>query len=157
MSPAPNPASVVDPDAFSVSRTITIAAPPERVWDAITEPEQIAKWSAFTPSMDRLAVRGEGAWVLPNFGSTPITIEQLDPPFSITYRWGPSGAAHVDRALSTVFQFTLEEIPDGTRLTVVESGFEFLADPAEQLESHRQGWDSQLDALTAHFATAVTT
>ena len=157
MSAEANPPSVVDPDAFSVSRTITIDAPPARVWEAITEPEHIAKWSAFTPSMDRVAVGGEGAWVLPNYGSTPITIEQLDPPFSITYRWGPSDAARVELARSTVFRFTLEAIPDGTRLTVVESGFEFLADPGEQLESHRQGWDSQLDALAAHFATAVTT
>ena len=157
MTADPNPRSVVDPDAFSVSRTITVAAPPAHVWEAITKPEHIAKWSAFTPSMDRIAVGGEGAWVLENFGSTPITIEELDPPFSISYRWGPSGAAHVDPALSTTFRFTLEAIPDGTRLTVVESGFEFLADPGEQLESHRQGWDSQLDALAAHFATAVTT
>ena len=157
MTGLPNPPAVVDSQAFSVSRTIIIAASPARVWEAITKPEHIAKWSAFTPSMDRIAVGGKGAWVLENYGSTPITIEHLDPPIAITYRWGPSGADVVDSEESTVFRFTLEEIPDGTRLTVVETGFEGIPDVAAQLESHRQGWDSQLDALAAHFAAAVVT
>ncbi|MES1171087.1 MAG: SRPBCC domain-containing protein [Actinomycetota bacterium] len=155
MTAEPNPPSVVDPERFTVSRSITIAAPPERVWEAITKPEHIAKWSSFTPTMDRVAVGGSGAWVLENYGSTPITIEEVDPPFTITYRWGPSGADAVDPAETTTFVFTLEAVPGGTRLTVVESGFERIADVAAQLESHRQGWDSQLDALAAHFATAV--
>ena len=156
MSAVPNPPSVVDADAFSVSRTITIAASPERVWEAITTPEHIAQWSSFTPSMDRIAVGGEGAWVLENYGSTPITIEEIDPPRAITYRWGPSGSQHVDPAMSTVFSFALQPVADGTLLTVVESGFEFIPDAVEQLESHRQGWDSQLDSLAAHFEPAVT-
>lgn len=152
-----DPPARVDQEAFSVSRTITIAAPRERVWEAITEPEHIAKWSAFTPSMDRVAVGGEGAWVLPNYGSTPITIEEIDPVSSVTYRWGPSGSDHVDPAKSTVFRFTLSAVPGGTQLTVVETGFERFADAAAQMESHREGWDSQLDALAAHSDTAVTT
>jgi len=155
MTVTPNPPSFVDPEAFTVSRTISIAAAPEQVWEAITRPEHIAKWSSFTPSMDRIAVGGEGAWVLPNYGSTPITIEEIDPPVSISYRWGPSGADVVDPAASTVFRFTLEAVAGGTMLTVVESGFERFADATDQLESHRQGWDSQLDALAAYFPSTV--
>ena len=37
----------------------------------------------------------------------------------------------------------------GTQLTVVESGFEHTSDPAANLESHREGWDSELDKLVA--------
>jgi len=151
----PNRPTTVDPDGFSVSRTITIASDIARVWEAITEPEHIAKWSAFTPSMDRVAVGGEGAWVLPKYGSTPITIEEIDPPRAITYRWGPSGSDMVDPARSTVFRFTLEEVGGGTRLTVIETGFERFADAAEQMESHRQGWDSQLDRLAGNFLVAA--
>ena len=157
MSAVPNPPAFVDPEAFTVSRTITIAAPPERVWEAITKPEHIAQWSSFTPSMDRIAVGGEGAWVLPNYGSTPITIEEIDPPLSITYRWGPSGSARVERSQSTVFRFTLSTVAGGTELTVVETGFELFDDAAAQMESHREGWDSQLDRLAAHSDSAVTT
>ena len=152
MTGAPNPPSVIDPEAFTVSRTIAIAASPERVWDAITQPEHIARWSSFTPSMDRIGVGGEGAWVLENYGSTPITIEAIDPPRSITYRWGPDIA---DPTQSTVFTFSLVAEAEGTRLTVIESGFENLLDGAAELESHREGWDSQLDRLTSHFTVAI--
>ena len=37
----------------------------------------------------------------------------------------------------------------GTQLTVVETGFETTSDPAANLESHRGGWDSELDELVA--------
>ena len=40
-------------------------------------------------------------------------------------------------------------MPDGTELTVVETGFENTSDPAANLESHREGWDSELDKLVA--------
>ena len=152
MSAEANLPSVVDPEAFTVSRTITVNAAPERVWQAITEPEHIAKWSVFTPSMDRIAIGGEGTWILENYGSTPITIERLDPPHSITYRWGPDLA---DPAQSTVFTFTLEAVGNETVLTVAETGFGNLADAATEMESHRQGWDSLLDRLVAHFVVAA--
>jgi hypothetical protein len=34
-------------------------------------------------------------------------------------------------------------------LTVVETGFEHLADPAAHLEDHRGGWNGELDKLVA--------
>jgi hypothetical protein len=48
-----------------------------------------------------------------------------------------------------VFTFTLEPLSDGTQLNVVETGFETTLDPAGNLESHRHGWDEQLDRLVA--------
>ena len=38
---------------------------------------------------------------------------------------------------------------NGTRLTVVETGFEHTSDPSANLESHREGWDGELDKLVA--------
>jgi len=40
-------------------------------------------------------------------------------------------------------------VPDGTELTVLETGFEVTSDPAANLESHREGWNSELDKLVA--------
>ena len=48
-----------------------------------------------------------------------------------------------------MFTFTLEPVGDGTQLTVVETGFETTSDPSGNLESHRLGWDEQLDRLVA--------
>ena len=39
-----NPASVIDEGQFTVRRTIRIAAPIEKVWSAVTEPEHISRW-----------------------------------------------------------------------------------------------------------------
>ncbi len=50
-----------------------------------------------------------------------------------------------------MFRFTLEPLDGGaaTQLTVVESGFDNLRDPATAMESNRGGWDSELDELVA--------
>ena len=40
---------------------------------------------------------------------------------------------------------------ENSQLTVVETGFETTSDPAANLESHRQGWDAELDKLVALF------
>ena len=50
---------------------------------------------------------------------------------------------------STVFTFTLEPVPDGTQLTVVETGFDRTSDPAANMASHAEGWVSELDKLVA--------
>ena len=83
----------------------------------------------------------------------PIRVEAMDAPRMVSYRWGNDGASgstatEVDEH-STVFTFTLEPQADGTRLTVVETGFEHTSDPAANLEDHRGGWDSELDKLVA--------
>ncbi len=72
----------------------------------------------------------------------------------ISYRWSNDDALGtipdaLDEAHSTVFTFTLEPLADGTQLTVVETGFETTSDAAANLESHRQGWNSELDELVA--------
>jgi hypothetical protein len=72
----------------------------------------------------------------------------------VSYRWGNDDASgvladQIDDDHSTVFTFTLEPIETGTRLTVVETGFDTTSDPIANLESHREGWDSELDELVA--------
>ena len=48
-----------------------------------------------------------------------------------------------------MFTFTLEPVAGGTRLTVVETGFDATSDPIANLEGHRGGWDGELDKLVA--------
>lgn len=73
---------------------------------------------------------------------------------SIADRWNNDDARGGDRAEaesegSTGFTFTLEPVAEGTRLTVVETGFDDTSDPSANMESHRQGWDGELDKLVA--------
>jgi uncharacterized protein YndB with AHSA1/START domain len=145
--------SVVDHDHFAVRRSIRIAAPVEKVWSAVTDPAHISKWFG-TAVLDGAGVGARGSLTFPDYGSVPLRIEAIDAPRMVAYRWGNDDAlgelaAEVDPEHSTVFTFTLVEVEGGTELTVVETGFETTSDPAANLESHREGWDSELDKLVA--------
>jgi uncharacterized protein YndB with AHSA1/START domain len=154
MSMTVNDPSTIDSDAFTVRRTVTIAAAPDKVWAAVTRPEMITQWFGNVAQLDRLEVGAEGEFGFEGYGLFPVRIEELDAPHTIAYRWGNENATPtegLDEAHSTVFRFTLEPLDGGaaTRLTVVESGFDNLVDPAAAMESNRGGWDSELDELVA--------
>lgn len=149
-----NEPSVIDSGEFTVRRTITIAAPTERVWDAITEPAQIARWLPETAALTGSGVGASGTFSWPD-NRVPVRIEAMDPERSITYRWTNDDALEsnpdeVDDERSTAFTFTLESIPGGTQLTVIETGFDATSDPAFNMEAHRGGWDAELDELVAY-------
>ena len=153
MSMTTNEPAVIDSGAFTVRRTITIAAPVEKVWAAITEAEHLAKWFPQRAVLGEVAVGAVGEFEFDGYGTFPVQVEELDPPRMIAYRWGNDDAAPVvplDPAHSTVFRFTLEPIETGTRLTLVESGFDTLTDPAAGMEGNRGGWDVELDELVAY-------
>ncbi len=148
-----NQASVIDEGTFTVRRTIRIAAPVDKVWRAVTEPEHISRWFGRTV-LDGAGVGARGTMTFPDYGAVPIRVEAIDAPHTVTYRWGNDDALGrlpdaVDEATSTVFTFTLEPLGDGTQLTVVETGFDRTSDPAANMASHDEGWVSELDKLVA--------
>jgi uncharacterized protein YndB with AHSA1/START domain len=155
MTMTENPASVVDSDEFIVRRTISIAAPIDKVWAAITEADHIKKWFGQIAVLDEVAPGAKGMFGFDGYGSFPILVEEVDAPRMIAYRWSNDNATALDPTLvdsnhSTVFRFTLEPTDGGTQLTVVESGFNTLSDPAASMESNRGGWDAELDELVAY-------
>jgi uncharacterized protein YndB with AHSA1/START domain len=155
MSMTDNQPSVVDSDEFTVRRTVTIEAPIEKVWAAVTEPEHISRWFGQAAAFDGMAVGARGTLTWDDYGTIPVLIEELDPPRAVAYRWSnevgeATDPERVDPAHSTVFRFTLEAVDGGTRLTVVESGFDTLSTPAASMESNRSGWDAELDELVAY-------
>lgn len=158
MSITDNQPSVIDEAEFTVRRTIRIAAPIEKVWSAVTEPEHISRWFGQTVLVGSgVGARGTMTW--PENPAVPLEVEAFDPPRLVAYRWGNDNAAgaataELDREHSTVFTFTLEEVAGGTQLTVVETGFQYTSDPAANLEDHRGGWDAELDKLVALFESS---
>jgi uncharacterized protein YndB with AHSA1/START domain len=148
-----NQPSVIDESEFTVRRTIRIAAPIEKVWSAVTEPEHISRWFG-RADFEGAGVGARGTLTWEGRAAVPLRIEAIDAPRMVSYRWGNDDAngllpAEVDDEHSTVFTFTLEPVPEGTQLTVVETGFETTSDPAANLENHRGGWDGELDKLVA--------
>ena len=149
MSITINQPSVIDQEGFSVSRTIRIGAPVEKVWSAITDPAHISMWFGRV-ELDGTA--GTISW--PDRAPIPLRVEAIDAPRSVSYRWNNDDALGtspdgIDEETSTVFTFSLEPVKDGTQLTVVETGFDRTSAPAENLASHGTGWTLELDKLVA--------
>lgn len=151
--------AVIDAEGFTVRRTIRIHAPIAAVWAAITEPDQISRWFG-DAVLDGRGVGATGSLSWPDSGEHPLRIEAVDPPRSIAYRWHaddvePGAARSLDGPGTTVFEFRLEAEGDGTVLSVEETGFGGTSAPAANLESHRGGWNSELDELVAILAEAA--
>lgn len=99
--------------ATSVRREVVLAAPPDEVWEALTEPERLAEW--FASDVER---EPDGAT---RFGwadgeSRRAVYEQVEEPRLLAFRWSD------EEGPETRVELTLVEVPEGTRLTVVESG-----------------------------------
>jgi len=159
MSTIGTPSSVIEADQYTVRRTIDIAAPVESVWSAVTDPAHISAWFG-TTVLDGSGVGAVGTMSWPDHGSIPLRVEEFDAPRLVSYRWSNDDAAgaypeQLDEEVSTVFTFTLEPTDAGTRLSVVETGFDRTSDPAANMESHRDGWDIELDKLIALLESAA--
>jgi uncharacterized protein YndB with AHSA1/START domain len=157
MTMVTNPPATIDDAAFAVRRTVTIAAPVDKVWAAITEPQHLVRWFGQRAELPELAVGARGSLGFDGYGDFPVRVEELDPPHSIAYRWSNDNATPPEDAAddevfarSTVFRFTLEPSPEGTLLTVVETGFDSLTDPAAAMASNRGGWTDEIDELVAY-------
>lgn len=145
-----NPAAIADEAALTVRRSIRIAAPPEKVWEAVTDPAHLSRWFALT----ELDADGAGTIAFPDYGAVPLRVIASDPPRSVTYRWNNDDAlgavpVEYDEATATEFTFTLVATGGGTELTVVESGFAATSAPLTNVRAHREGWTSELDKLVA--------
>jgi uncharacterized protein YndB with AHSA1/START domain len=127
---------------MTIERSIWIAAPRERVWQAVTDPAQIAQWFAPGTSFSQ-----NGNTICVRMGEREIAvavIELVDPPRQITTRNLP------ERSITTTY--TLEEENGGTRFTVTETGFEALSEDArkERLQQNGKGWEIVLENLKAY-------
>jgi uncharacterized protein YndB with AHSA1/START domain len=134
-------------DPLVITRSIDIAAPPHRVWAALTQPELITQWFGDGASFD-LRPGGRGVLSWKDYGDFGMLVEDVDEPHSVAYRWtkDPGVAAAADN--STLVRFTLTPTTEGTRLTVEESGFEIYGDDAQaQYTGNIEGWDLELAEL----------
>jgi uncharacterized protein YndB with AHSA1/START domain len=129
----------------------TLDAPVERVWSALTEAGEIARW--YGPGDDfrievlewecrvggryRVAMHHKDGQTHTCFG----VFEDLEPNRRIAYTWSWEGQPPMD----TMVTFALAAEGDRTRLDFTHEGF-----PAEEArEQHRMGWMGSLERLAA--------
>jgi uncharacterized protein YndB with AHSA1/START domain len=144
----------IDAGQYTVTRSVFIAAPRARVWQALTVPEHITQWFGQTARFDSLTVDASGSFGWEGYGEFPVRIEEVDEPAVFAFTWGTPNQP-IAAQNSTTARFTLAEVDGGTLLTVVESGFADLEDPEASMEDNRGGWDSELDELANYLAGAA--
>ena len=140
-----------------IERTMLLPVPRERVWDAVTKPEQLARWFGVVSDMD-FRVGGAIHFTWENEPCPyPGVIEVIEKPQRFAFRWPSYAVSHprltFATAPSTLVEITLEERAEGTLLTLVESGFASLPQPVpaeEAYHDNQDGWQECLDGLRAY-------
>lgn len=141
-----------------IEKTIDIQAPVSRVWQALTDHREFGSW--FKVRLDGPFVPGQpstGNITHPGYEHIRwhAVVQKLEPERYFSFTWHPYAIdPKVDYSgeTPTLIEFTLEPIPGGTRLTVVESGFDALPphrrDAAFRMNA--QGWAIQVENIARH-------
>jgi len=148
--------ATISPDEDVIHAEIFIAAPPERVFQAITDPSQMPKWwgqsDMYRITEYKAELRPGGKWSSVGVGKDGSSFRvdgeylELDPPRLLVYTWIPSFAGQ----LKTVVRWELtprevhglqprgpQKIGNGTVVKIVHRGF---AGHPEACQGHQQGW-----------------
>ncbi|WP_102796066.1 SRPBCC domain-containing protein [Bowmanella denitrificans] len=131
----------------SINRELTLNAPIERVWAAISDPAQVANWFGSKAEF-QLLVGSEGWFEWPPEiceGRYAMRVEQVDAPVYFAWRWMAEQDVPFDEKQSTLVEWWLQTSENGTLLKLKESGFLTL----KQQQMNVQGWQQELAELEA--------
>jgi len=144
--------AIIASDRDAVVSEVEIAAPPERVFQALVTREQAMQWGskeAFRMTRWEFEPRVGGRW---RFTSRETTsgkdydhhgeVIEFDPPRGMAYTWHAN--FHKDRSHPTLVRWELIPTASGTRVKVTHSG---LASMPDECKAYSQGWPSLLEAL----------
>lgn len=144
-----------------IEKHIVLKAPRSRVWRALTTPAEFGAW--FGVRLDgpfRVGAVSSGRLTLSGFDHLTLELEitAIEPECYFAYRWHPYAVeADVDYTSEkkTLVEFRLQDAPDGTSLSIVESGFELIpaARRAQALTMNDGGWAIQVQNIARHVAS----
>jgi uncharacterized protein YndB with AHSA1/START domain len=149
--------TVVAPDQDAIVSEIEIAAPPERVFEALTRSDQLARWwtSPECPlEFFEMDARRGGRWHFKKKpgGSMAVNgvnefeaigeILEFDPPRVLAYTWIANW--HQDKLRRTVVRWELTPLGSGTRVKVTHSG---LAQETVARKDYSGGWSGVVQML----------
>ena len=141
-----------------IEKQIVLRAPKSRVWRALTDAREFGTW--FRVKLEGQFAVGQrirGKITYPGYEhvTMDVTVERMDQERLFSFRWHPGAVdPKVDYSSepATLVEFRLEEAEGGTRLTVVESGFDKL--PPERrtvaFRQNEQGWAIQMENIKRH-------
>lgn len=127
--------------------SVEVAAPPERVFRAITSAEICDWWvrpGVFNTSRWNGDARPGGRWRASGEArGRPYTLEgeflEVDSPHRVVHTWHPAGVP----AGATTLTYAIEMVEGGTRLTLRQAGFT----SAETCRNTAIGWETSFERL----------
>ncbi|MDK1383932.1 SRPBCC family protein [Sinorhizobium sp. 8-89] len=140
-----------------IQKSIEMDAPVEKVWHALTDHTAFGEW--FRVRLDGPFAVGKettGEMTYPGHEGTKwrSVTERMEAPTLFSFRWPHAENPDADLSTSptTLVEFRLEPTAKGTRLTIVESGFETLPEDRrmEALRGNEGGWEIQAGNIKAY-------
>jgi uncharacterized protein YndB with AHSA1/START domain len=149
-----------------IVKQIVLRATRERVWNAISDAQQFGAWfGAEFVGQFSVGVHLEGK-IVPTkvdaeiascqepYSGLPfhVFVERIEPMRVLAFRWHPyaidPGKDYMKEP-TTLVTFELEEAPEGTLLTITESGFDQipLERRAAAFTENEQGWTAQTQLI----------
>jgi uncharacterized protein YndB with AHSA1/START domain len=135
-----------------IEKTVELKAPVSRIWKALTDHKEFGAW--FRVNLD-------GPFVLGGRSTGHITylgyehlkweaiVQKIEPERLFSFTWHPyavEAGTDYSTETPTLVEFTLEKTTTGTRLRVVESGFDKLPPHRRDtaFRSNEGGWAEQM-------------
>ena len=146
-----------------IEKTIELKAPVSRVWCALTDHREFGTW--FRVKMDGPFVAGRpagGQLTYPGYEHVrfQVIVRAIEPERYFSFNWHPYAIdpkVDYSHEMPTLVEFTLESIAGGTRLRVVESGFDNV--PAhrrdEAFRMNDGGWTVQMENIARYVRQAA--
>jgi len=145
-----------------IEKTVILRAPIARVWRAIADHREFGAWfgvdleGPFVPGVRATGrirpteVDPEVAKLQEPHAGKPFTfvVDRVEEPRLFSFRWHPFAVepdVDYSREEMTLVVFALEEVAEGTRLTITETGFDRvpLARRAQAFAANDGGWAHQ--------------
>ena len=136
-----------------IERTLELPYPRERVWRAISDPNEISRWFSDGVTMEENPTVGsEIHFDWKEHGQAGGVVVAYEPPQRFAYRWWATGANKnrpIGESNSTLVTFELFATEQGTRLELTESGFAALPEEIREksYQDNTGGWKTELGEL----------
>ncbi len=144
-----------------IEKQIEIESPISRVWRAITDFREFGTWFRVNlegPFVEGEIVRGQITYPGYEHVTMEVRVESIEPEHRFAFWWRPYAIdPQIDYSAEphTLVEFLLETTSQGTRVRVIESGFDGI--PAyrrdEAFRMNDGGWAAQVQNLRNHVQT----
>jgi uncharacterized protein YndB with AHSA1/START domain len=132
-----------------ITKVLDLDASPQRVWDAITDPAQIASWFPNSVEIESMSPGNRGWFVWENHGRFRFEVEEITAPEHLIWRWAHDPGKELEETPNTRVEWRLvPRAGGGTRLELRESGF--ISE--EYRAGNDEGWDKELGELVEMLA-----